>query len=164
MSVHLIRLATAADAAAIAAIYNQAVIGSTATFDTEPRSVEERQAWLAGHDEAHPVTVLERDGVVVGWASLTPAGERRAWEHTVEISTYVDDSAHGTGVGRALGVEIMDRARALGHHVVISRICAENEASIHLAGKLGFERVGVMHEVGRKFDRWLDVVILEKRV
>ncbi len=159
-----IREATAADIPAITTVYNQAVVGSTATFDTEPRTVEDRMEWLVEHDELHPVTVLERDGEVVGWASLSPVDDRKAWDHTVEISTYVDDGSHGTGVGKMLGEEIIERARALGHHVVVSRICGENEASLHLARKLGFETVGTMHEVGRKFERWLDVVILEKRL
>ena len=157
-----IRDAQAADAAAIARIYNQAVLDSTATFDIEPKTTEDRLRWLAEHDGSHPVIVAERDGEVVGWGSLSSVSDRRAWDFTVEISTYVDERHHGTGVGRALGSDLIERARALGHHVIISRVCAENTASIRLSGQLGFAQAGVMHEVGRKFGRWLDVVILEK--
>jgi L-amino acid N-acyltransferase len=159
-----IRDAEASDAAAIAAIYNQAVLKTTATFDIEPKTAEDRGLWLAEHDDLHPVIVVERDGVVVAWGSLSSVSGRRAWDSTVEISTYVDERHHGTGVGRALGTELIARARELGHHVIVSRVCAENVASIHLSEQLGFECVGRMHEVGRKFDRWLDVDILELRL
>jgi L-amino acid N-acyltransferase YncA len=159
-----IREAGAADAAVIAEIYNQAVVNTTATFDIEPKTVEDRAAWLAEHDDEHPVLIAERDGVVVGWGSLSRFADRCAWDSTVEISTYVDDRHHGTGVGRALGTELIGRARELGHHIVVSRVCAENAASIRLSEQLGFECVGRMHEVGRKFDRWLDVDILELRL
>jgi len=159
-----IRDAGAADAAAIAAIYNQAVVNTTATFDVEPKTAEDRAAWLADHDAGHPVIVMDRDGIVVGWGSLSSVSDRRAWDSTVEISTYVDEHHHGTGVGRALGRELITRGRELGHHVITSRVCAENIASIRLSEQLGFECVGRMHEVGRKFDRWLDVDILELRL
>ncbi len=139
-------------------------MSSTATFDTEPKTVPDRAAWLAEHDAEHPVTVLERDGAVVGWGSLSSVSDRHAWDRTVEISTYVDESHHRTGVGRALGTDLLARAKALGHHMVISRIAGENAASISLSESLGFEYVGVMHEVGWKFGRWLDVVMLEKRL
>jgi L-amino acid N-acyltransferase YncA len=159
-----IREAEAADAAAIARIYNQAVVDSTATFDLEPKTSEDRSLWLADHDERHPVLVVERDGAVVGWGSLSSVSDRGAWDATVEISTYVDDRHHGTGVGRALGTELIERARVLGHHVILSRVCAENVASIRLSEQLGFECVGRMREVGRKFGRWLDVDMLELRL
>ena len=159
-----IRPATTDDAAVIATIYNEAVTTSTATFDLEPVTAQARAEWLAQHDETHPVLVAERGGQIVAWGSLSAVSDRGAWDATVEISTYVAADRIGTGLGTLLGVELMERARSLGHHVVISRICAENAASIHLAEGLGFTCVGVMHEVGRKFDRWLDVVILEKRL
>ena len=159
-----IRDATPADAPAIAGIYNQAVLGTTATFDTEPKTAEDRRRWLAEHDDEHPVIVAERAGEVVGWGSLSSVSDRHAWDCTVEISTYVDERHHGTGVGRALGTDLIARARDLGHHVIISRVCAENVASIRLSAQLGFAQAGVMHEVGRKFGRWLDVVILELRL
>jgi phosphinothricin acetyltransferase len=160
----VVRAATAGDAAVIAAIYNEAVTRSTATFDLEAVTVSSRAEWLAGHDERHPVLVAERAGVVVAWGSLSSVSERGAWDATIELSTYVEAGHVNTGLGTLLGHELIERARAIGHHVVISRICAENAASIHLAERLGFGTVGVMHEVGRKFGRWLDVVILEKRL
>jgi L-amino acid N-acyltransferase len=158
------RSATARDAEVIAEIYNAAVTTSTATFDLEPVSAESRAEWLAEHDDTHPVLIAERDGEVVAWGSLSSVSDRAAWDATVEISTYVAPAHIGTGLGTLLGVELLERASELGHHVVISRVCAENTASIHLTERLGFSHVGVMHEVGRKFGRWLDVVIMEKRV
>ena len=152
------------DVAAIAAIYNDAVTSSTATFDLAPVTAESRADWLAAHDELHPVLVAERAGEVVAWGSLSSVSRRGAWDGTVEISTYVDARHVNTGLGTLLGVALIERARILGHHVVVSRVCAENEASIHLAERLGFARAGVLHEVGRKFGRWLDVVLLEKQL
>ena len=152
------------DAAAIAAIYNEAVVSSTATFDLEAITAESRAEWLAAHGELHPVLVVQRAGRVVAWGSLSSVSDRGAWSATVEISTYVESTQLGTGLGTLLGIELIERAQGLGHHVVLSRVCAENIASIHLAEKLGFTRIGVMHEVGRKFGRWLDVVMLEKRL
>ena len=159
-----VRPATAADADAIAAIYNEAVLGSTATFDLEPVTAAQRAEWLAEHDAAHPVIVAEADGEVVAWGSLSAVSDRGAWDSTVEISTYVTGDRVSTGLGTLLGTELERLAREAGHHVIMARICAENVASIHLAERLCYRRVGTLREVGRKFGRWLDVVILEKRL
>jgi phosphinothricin acetyltransferase len=160
----VIRPARAEDAPAIAAIYNEAVVGSTATFDTEPKSVEERAEWLAAHDERHPVLVVEQDGIVAGWGSLSRFGDRAAWDHTVEISVYLAATHQGRGLGPAMTTALVDAARELGHHVVVARICSENVASVAMTERAGFTRAGTLHEVGRKFDRWLDVDILELRL
>lgn len=159
----LIRPAVAEDAAAIAGIYNQAVTNSTATFDTAPESVEERALWLAAHTAPqHPVLVAELDGTVVGWASLSRYSDRCAYEATVEVSTYIDEAARRRGVGTALTAAVLEAGRAGGVHAVLSRICTENEASLRMARALGFFEVGVMREVGVKFGRTLDVMLLEK--
>jgi phosphinothricin acetyltransferase len=158
-----IRPAALADAAAMAAIYNQAVVGSTATFDTEPEAVEQREAWLRDHTAPqHPVLVAERDGRVVGWASLSRYSDRCAYIATVEASTYIDENETGRGLGTALSEAVMEAGRRGGVHAVISRICTENTASLAMVRKLGFEEIGVMREVGRKFDRLLDVMFLER--
>ena len=85
-----VRRAIAGDGEAIARIYNHYVLTSTATFDTEPKTPADREAWLANRSPAHPVLVAEQDGRGVGWGSLSPWGERPAYRHSVEISTYVD--------------------------------------------------------------------------
>lgn len=157
-----IRDAVSSDAAAIADIYNQAVLHTTATFDTETGSAEERTAWLAAHGRRHPIIVAEQDGRVVGWASLSRWSDRPAYDRTAEYSTYVDERAQRGGVGTLLTVAILERAREAGVHAVIGRVCAENEASLKIASRLGFEEVGVMREVGLKFGRLLDVVVVQK--
>lgn len=159
----VIRPARMEDAAAIAAIYNQAVETSTATFDTVPETVEEREAWLREHTAPqHPVLVAERDGQVVGWGSLSRYSDRCAYVATVEASTYLDRGATGRGLGTRLSEAVMEAGRQGGVHAVLSRICTENEVSIAMCRKLGFFEVGVMREVGVKFGRSLDVMMLEK--
>lgn len=159
-----IRSASADDAEAIAEIYNHYVEYSTATFDTEPKTPDERSGWLAGRSEDHPVVVAERGERVVGWGSLSRWASRCAWEHTVELSIYVHEAHRGTGIGSALMDDLLGRAAELGHHAVIGQVVAENTSSIALSAKHGFERVGTLREVGRKFDRWLDLVLMERIV
>lgn len=163
MSDLTIRPAVADDAAAMAAIYNQAVLHSTATFDTEPETVEARAAWLAEHTAPqHPVLVAERGGNVVGWASLSRYSSRCAYEATVEASAYIDGAETGRGVGSALSQALLEAGRAGGVHAVLARICTENVASLGMSRKFGFFEIGVMREVGVKFGRVLDVMLLER--
>lgn len=159
-----LRPATLDDAAAITTIYNQAVIATTASFDTEPKSVDDRRTWLDGRRPRHPVIVAEEDGTVIGWGALSPYSDRPAYDATVEISVYVDEAWHKRGVGRTLSRALLDLAVERGVHAVIARICTENTGSIVMVRSLGFAEVGTMREVGRKFDRWLDVVTWEYRV
>jgi L-amino acid N-acyltransferase YncA len=158
-----IRHAVAADAAAISRIYNQAVLNTTATFDTEPEDVETRERWLAAHaDPRHPVLVVEVDGEVVGWASLSTWSDRCAYAASVESSAYVDEAWAGKRIGTRLSEAVLEAGRAAGVHAILARICTENTASLAMAKRLGFTEVGVLHEVGWKFGRWLDVAMLEK--
>ena len=160
---YTLRPATPDDADSIARIYNDAVISSTASFDVAPQPIGTRRVWLTDRDARHPVIVAETDdGHVVAWASLSRWSERPAYDATVEMSIYVDDAARRQGLGRALMAKLLDVAPSLGVHSVISRIVVGNEGSIRLSEQYGFCEVGVMHECGRKFGRWLDVVILEK--
>lgn len=158
----LIRPATAADAAATAAIYNDEVAHSTVTFDLVTRSVEEQAAWLDARSGALEVVVAERGGEIAGFASLSPYRDRPAYRTTVEDSVYVHRDHRGTGVGQALLAEIVDIAAQRGFHSVIGRIVGGHDASIRLHRSVGFELVGVEREVGRKFGRWLDVVVMQK--
>ncbi|MCX8006917.1 MAG: GNAT family N-acetyltransferase [Coriobacteriia bacterium] len=156
-----IRPATPEDADAIASIYNDAVLNTTATFDTEPVTPESRRAWLASHGADHPVIVAEEHGAVVGWAALSPWSDRCAYRTSVELSVYVDRRHVRRGIGRALAQHLLGNAPALGVHAVLARICTENRPSIALVEGLGFELCGVQREVGRKFGRWLDVAVYE---
>jgi L-amino acid N-acyltransferase YncA len=157
-----IRRAELADAPAIADIYNEAIRTTTATFDTEPKSVDERAQWLQSHDERHPVLVAVLDGRVVGWASLTRWSERRAYDDTAETSFYVHSTHQGRGIGRKLQDAIIEEARRLGYHTLIACVAEGSHESIHLNETAGFVHVGTLKEVGRKFDRLLDVHIMQK--
>ena len=157
-----IRRAGLEDAAAIAAIYNQAVLETTATFDTEPKSVDDRRAWLSDRDERHPVLVALVDGAVVGFASLSRWSDRPAYDDTAETGLYVHSGFRGHGIGRALKGALIDEARRLGFHCLLARVTADSAASLHLNREAGFETVGTLREVGRKFGRLLDVHILQK--
>lgn len=156
-----IRRAVFGDAAAIARVYNHYVRTSAATFDTEDKTAEDRASWIEGRSAEHPVLVAEQDGEVIAWGALSPWGERPAYRHSVEISTYVDAEATRQGVGPALGHALIDEARRIGHHAVLGRIVADNEPSLKMSERLGFSEVGRLREVGYKFGRWLDLVVCE---
>jgi len=157
-----IRRAELADAPAIAAIYNEAILTTTATFDTEPKSVDERTKWLQSHDERHPVLVAVLDGRVVGWASLTRWSERGAYDDTAETSFYAHSTRRGRGIGRKLKEAIIEQARGLRYHTLIARVVEGSGESIHLNESAGFVHVGTLKEVGRKFGKLLDVHIMQK--
>ncbi len=156
-----LRPATPADAAATAAIYNHEVTTSTVTFDLVTRTVEEQADWLGARAGALEVVVAEVDGAIAGFASLSPYRDRPAYRTTVEDSVYVHADHRGTGVGRALLGEIVAVADGRGFHSVMARIVGGHDASIRLHAGLGFEHVGIEREVGRKFGRWLDIVIMQ---
>lgn len=157
-----IRPATTDDIPAITEIYNQAVLTTTATFDTETRRLAEQQTWFTNHDARHPVVVAELDGAVVGWASLSQWSDRRAYADTAEISVYVSEAFRGRGVGRRLLEAIVQEGQRVGLHTVIARIADGNAVSVHLHRSVGFEPIGVMKEVGRKFGKLLDVHLMQK--
>lgn len=156
-----IRHAAIDDAAAIAEIYNEAIHSTTATFDTEIQSVEERRRWLEAHDERHPVFVAELDGRVVGWAGLSKWSDRPAYDGTVESSFYVAQKYQGRGIGRALKERLVAEARRLGFYTMLARATAQNNASIHINKSCGFQDIGTMKEVGFKFGRKLDVHLMQ---
>lgn len=157
-----IRRAEPADAAAIADIYNEAILTTTATFDTEIKTTAERLQWLKSHDDRHPVLVALVDGNVVGWASLSKWSERCAYADTAETSFYVKSDFRGQGIGRKLKEAIVAEALRLKFHTLIARVAQESHESLHLNLRTGFVLVGTLKEVGQKFGRRLDVHILQK--
>jgi L-amino acid N-acyltransferase YncA len=157
-----IRDATRGDAAAINAIQNYYVERSTVTFLMAPLSLEERLRWFDGHSDAHPLTVAAAGDTIVGWGSLGTFRSAAAYGNTSELSVYVHHDWHRQGIGRAIVDDLVVRARALRHHAILGCCCSEAAASIALLEALGFARVGHLPEVGRKFDRWLDVVFVQK--
>lgn len=158
----LLRLARPDDADATREIYNREVSGSSVTFDLIPRSLEDQLVWLDERSGAMAVVVAEIDGRIAGFASLSPYRARPAYASTVEDSVYVDSEFRGRGVGRALLGEILEIAVARGFHTVMARVVGGHDTSIGLHESLGFAIVGTEHEVGRKFGRWLDVVLLQR--
>jgi phosphinothricin acetyltransferase len=157
-----LRLARPEDAEATRTIYNAEVTGSTVTFDLVPRSLEEQREWIEARSGAMAVVVAEVGGEIVGFASLSPYRSRPAYATTVEDSVYVRGDQRGTGVGRLLLAELVEGAGTRGFHTMMARIVGGHDASIGLHRSLGFATVGVEREVGRKFGRWLDVVLMQR--
>ncbi|PZQ52313.1 MAG: GNAT family N-acetyltransferase [Rhodovulum sulfidophilum] len=158
-----IRDAEDADAAGIAAIYNDAVARTTAIWNEATVDPANRLDWIHARRAAGYPVLVARDagGAVAGYASF---GDWRAFDgyrHTVEHSVYVRPDVQGGGLGRRLMEALIARARDLGKHVMIAGIEAGNLGSIALHERLGFERVGFMPEVGTKFGRWLDLAFLQ---
>lgn len=157
------RLATLDDAPAIREIYNAEVLTSTVTFDLVPRSDDDQIAWMRERSGAHAVVVaVDDEDTVCGFGSLSPYRPRPAYSTSVEDSVYVGRDHQGQGVGTLLLGDLVDRAQQHGFHTVVGRIVGGHEASIALHRSLGFDHVGTEREIGRKFGRWLDVVVMQK--
>ena len=157
-----VRLADLGDAEGIRAIYNREVLDGTATFDLRPRSPEDQRQWHTDHTGLHAAVVAVEGPVVLGFGSLSPYRPRPAYRTTVEGSVYVGRDHQQKGVGKALLGTLVEVASDHGFHSMIGRISGHNEASIALHRACGFEVVGVEREVGRKFSRWLDVVVVQR--
>lgn len=159
-----IRAARESDLEAILDIYNHAVVNTAATFDLVPRSRAAQQAWFAEHVPPYPAIVWEEEGHVLGWGSISPYAPRPAYRFAGEVSVYADRDARRRGVGEALLRELIALGADNGLHTLVGLITEENEASARLAEKAGFRLVGVLEEVGYKFDRWLDVAVYQYRL
>jgi len=159
-----LRDANEADLPGILEIYNDVVAHSTAIYATEPTTLDERRVWLAARNESgFPVMVAADAGVVFGFASFGDwRGAWNGYRFTVEHSVHVRASMRGRGIGRRMVEALIPRAVALGKHVMIGSIDADNEASIRFHARLGFEQVARFREVGHKFGRWLDLVFMQR--
>lgn len=161
-----VRDAVDGDMPAVRDIYNALIPTTTIAWTEQHETVRERMTWFrAQHRAGNPVLVAERDGVVVGFASYASfrgAGKWPGYRHTVEHTIHVDQDHWGRGLGRDLLRALMERARAAGIHVMVAAVDAENDESITFHERLGFTVVGRMPEVGRKFDRWLDLVLMQR--
>lgn len=161
----VVRPATEADLSAILAIYNDAVRNTTAIWNDTVVDLDNRRAWLAARSaQGYPVLVGAEDGAVVAYGSF---GDFRAFDgyrFTVEHSVYVAEGARRRGIASALIVALAERAAALGKHVIVAGIASENEASIALHVRHGFTESGRMAEVGFKFGRWLDLVLMQRKL
>jgi len=157
-----IRRATFEDLGEITEIYNEAILKTVATFDTQTKTLQEQKTWFADHGPRYPILVAEQNGSVVGWASLGKWSDRCAYSDTAEISLYVREEHQGKGIGRKLLEEIVQEGQRVALHTVIARIAEGNKASIHLHESVGFEHIGTMKEVGRKFGKLWNVHLMQK--
>jgi L-amino acid N-acyltransferase YncA len=159
----LIRPAHADDAAAITAIYNHAISERTATFETEPRTVEAITDRIT--DSRHPVLVaVDERNIVRGWAGLSSYRPRACYAGIGEFSIYLAPAARGRGAGRQLLNALVDAAREHGYWKLVSRIFSFNAASRALCLACGFREVGVYEKHGQLDGRWLDIVIVERLI
>ena len=158
----LVRLAQLADAAAIAAIYNQGIEERNATFETELCTVESITAQLTAQGEHYPTVVVERAGTVVAWAGVEPYRDRLCYAGIAQHSVYVERSARGTGTGRTALDGLCRECAARGFWKLLSRIFPENTASLALHARVGFRVVGVYRRHGKLDGVWRDAVIVEK--
>lgn len=153
-----------ADAEAVRAIRNDAIEHTTAIWTSVTETPEEAVAWwgeLVGRGAAYVAEVGRgTGGNVVGYASWAQWRAKEGYRHTVESSVYVAHGRHGGGIGRQLMTALIAAARRSGAHVMLADIESGNTASIALHTALGFETVGVLREIGTKFDRWLDLTIM----
>jgi len=157
-----IRPAQPADLPALLAIYNDAVVHTTASWDLLPWTAVQHAEWYATKAEhRHPILVAEADGEIVGYSAYGPFREKAGYAATMEHSVYVRADRQGKGIGRALMVAIIEAARANGVHALIGGLSSDNDVSMALHHSFGFVEVGRLPEVGRKFDRWLDLVMLQ---
>ena len=157
-SAMLIRPATLADAAAIEEIYRHFVLTSTATYQEDAGTLEEREAWLNSHGPNHPVWVMEiPDAGVIGWGALSPFHPRSAYRFTVEDSLYLRDGWQGRGLGKNFLQHMITAARKLGHVSMIALISHDQTASIRLHENAGFKHAGHLQDVGWKFEKWLSL-------
>jgi len=158
-----IRDAGLADLPALLAIYNEVIATSTAIYTEQPATLDDRVTWWnARIAQGYPVLVATDGSGVIGFASF---GDFRSWpgyRFTVEHSVHVRADRRGGGVGTALMRVLLARAADLGKHVMIAGVDADNQASLQFHERLGFRRVAHFNEVGFKFDRWLDLVFLQR--
>ena len=161
-----IRPATHGDLPGILEIYNDAVLTTTATYDYDLRTLEHRTQWFEERQrDGYPVFVAVDDaGRVIGWSALNPFHARIGYRFTSENSVYVAADMRGKGVGKLLLPPLIDGAKTRGLHAIIAVIDADNEASIRLHAAFAFEKVGHFKQTGFKFNRWLDVVYMERLV
>lgn len=162
----IIRPADQTDLPAILDLYNALIDSTTVAWTDKPDTLPQRQRWLADQEAAgFAVLVAEIDGAVAGFASygsFRGEGKWPGYRHTVEHSIHVDEPYWGKGIGRALIDGLIDHARENQIHVMVGAVDADNVESIRFHERLGFVEVARMPEVGRKFDRWLDLVLLQR--
>ena len=156
--------AIAADVPAIAAIYNDAALHTTSTWHEYPRSEAEMQVWFEQRSRDYTVLAARDASGLVGYGTYGAFRNPSGYRGTAEHSLYVAESARGRGIGKALLAALIEKAREQGLHVLIGGVSSDNDLSIKLHTDMGFVETGRLPEVGRKFDRWLNLVFLQKQL
>ncbi len=158
-----IRPAEAADLEAMLAIYNNAILNTTAVYDYQPRSSDLQRQWFETKQAQRlPVFVAHDGATIIGFGSFGPFRPWPAYQFTVENSLYVDSTHRRKGAGTALLASLVSAARNAGYHAMVAGIDATNQPSLAQHRKAGFEPVAHFREVGWKFERWLDLVFMER--
>ncbi len=155
-----IRPATNDDVGAIVGIYNWAVNQTFATIDSEPLSAEEAADWWETRARRSRLIVATDDSGVIGWARLFPWKQRGI--DVVEDLVYVDPVHHSRGIGRALLTELIKQATGLGYRTIVATVATDNRSGLQLHEKLGFESVGTIRNAANKFDRWMDITLMQR--
>jgi L-amino acid N-acyltransferase len=155
-----IRPATNDDVTAIVGIYNWAVNQTFATIDSEPLSKEEAADWWETHGRRSKLIVATDDSGVIGWARLFPWKQRGI--DVVEDLVYVDPVHHGKGIGRALLAELITQAKGLGYKTIVATVATDNRSGLQLHSRAGFETVGTIRNAANKFDRWMDITLVQR--
>jgi len=159
-----VREARAEDAEAITAIYNEGIAERGATFETEPRRVEQIAQRLEGARRFPVLVAVDGAGAVLGWAGLSAYRDRPCYAGIAEFSVYLDSRARGQGIGRNLLLALIEAARRKGFHKLVSRVFPFNHASLAVCRSCGFREVGLYEKHGRLDGKWLDVVIVERLI
>ena len=158
----IVRLASAADAAAIAAIYAPYVIGTIVSFEAEPPDEAEMRRRIESGGGLHPWLAAEADGRLAGYASASAFRPRAAYRYCVETSVYLDSAACGRGIGRTLYARLLSLLEEQGFTQAIGAISLPNAPSVRLHEALGFEQAGVYRQVGWKCGGWHDVGLWQR--
>lgn len=158
----IIRKATEEDLVQLMDIYNEAILHTTATFDTEEKDIKNRQNWFYEHRGRYGLLVAVDGRKVLGYAALSPYRSRTAYEETCELELYVRKENQGEGIGTALLERMVDYGRQQAKlHTIVSVITSENEGSIHIHQREGFTHCGTIRDAGRKFGRYLNADIYQ---
>ena len=158
------RLATLADAEAIAHIYNEGIADRVATFETEPRARDDIARLLTERAGRWPTVVVEHDGHVVAWAGASEYRPRACYSGVAEFSVYVSRDARGAGAGSAAMEALVAECERLGYWKLLSRVFPENEASRKLLRRVGFREVGTYRRHAKLDGVWRDTVIVERLI
>lgn len=154
----MIRDARPEDAPELAAIYAWYVRETAISFELVPPTAAEMQERLEHITRSYPWLVLEEDGRILGYAYAGRYRSREAYRYTTELAVYLDRNARGRGLGPVLTTALLERLRTMDFYTALACITCGNERSIAMVEKLGFERVGIAKNVGRKFGQWLSIV------